>query len=267
MPAATERIRQMHKAGLLSMAGLLDVCAIFSAEHLSSCQAIASACWQATDMAEQAATLGAHTADNLTTLRTACCGLVLPKDLPELSDAAAYLLDTCATLVATLSALPAAAPALLAGSSDQLPQALAAVHDALLPHIQRIAHASPDSPARSAALARLQPAGALAARAVQLLVVHGLLASMQQDDTGPSTSAAKAEGGSVDDAAALGERVVHQLMELQARFVGLRVTSSSLVGLMKTCLVMFKACLGATRCMQLLCHVCKLRLTPQTRYQ
>ena len=51
IPPAQQRIQQLHSAGLLSMADLLDVCAIFAASNRAHCVAIAQACWAAVDLA------------------------------------------------------------------------------------------------------------------------------------------------------------------------------------------------------------------------
>jgi hypothetical protein len=151
-----------------------------------------------------------HIVDNLHVVTRTSQSLELVKDLPHLNDASLYLMDTCATLVATLTALPAAAPEFLAGSNNHLPRALATVHASVRPHIHRVAAVMPDSPVRTAVLKRNETLRVLATKAVQLLLQHGLLEGRQFEAAGPSTSAA-----ADDNAHCLGELVMHHLMELQ----------------------------------------------------
>lgn len=46
MPAAAHRIQQLHKTNVLTLASLMDMCAVFAHANLASCQAIADACWR-----------------------------------------------------------------------------------------------------------------------------------------------------------------------------------------------------------------------------
>jgi hypothetical protein len=150
----------------------------------------------------------------------------MAKDLPQLSDAAAYLLDTSATLVATLSALPAAAPHILSGSCNQVAKQFAVVHDVVVPHACKVARSAPDAQACAALLPRLDLLALVATRAVHLIIVEGLLArgTDASGAAGPSSSAA-AQGR---DAASLGERLVHSLMDLQVRMAASKPNASGL---------------------------------------
>lgn len=46
MPAPAQRLQSMHKAQALSLAAIMDICAIFAHSNLASCGAIAQACWR-----------------------------------------------------------------------------------------------------------------------------------------------------------------------------------------------------------------------------
>ena len=123
--------------------------------------------------------------------------------MPDVAAAAAYALDVTATIVATLTAAPPVAAALLAGGPIDLPRSLAQVHNVLLPHVQRVARGVPECEERGPVLARHEPLQALVARAVQQLLVHGLLQE-------PASTAS--------EAAARSEQLVQALMELQVRY-------------------------------------------------
>ena len=131
--------------------------------------------------------------------------------MPHLADAASYLLDTCATFTATLSALPQSAAPFLQGSQNQIVKQIAVIHDVIQPHMARVGRGAVDSHERTVLLSQFELLALAAAKAVQLLITEGVLSERQDVNAAASSSKAAAE----DDGAALGDKLVHVLMELQ----------------------------------------------------